>query len=83
MPLGEGYIGQDFAIRAYWTPAGLSGPALVRWIVLRTAVTPVVYDRAVLWVRPAQNTGEPAVPAQLQSGAVQSGRFASRCRIGL
>jgi hypothetical protein len=64
VPLGEGYIGQDFAIRAYWTPAGLSGPALVRWIVLRTAVTPVIYDRAVLWVKPAQGTQSPAAPAQ-------------------
>jgi hypothetical protein len=54
VPLGEGYIGQDFAIRAYWTPAGLSGPALVRWIVLRTAVTPVIYDHVVLWVKPQQ-----------------------------
>jgi hypothetical protein len=64
VPLGEGYIGQDFAIRANWTPAGLSGPALVRWIVLRTAVTPVIYDRAVLWVKPAQGTQSPAAPAQ-------------------
>jgi len=64
VPLAEGYIGQDFAIRAHWSPAGLTGPALVRWIVLRTAVTPVIYDGAVLWVKPAQNTGEPAAPAQ-------------------
>jgi hypothetical protein len=65
VPLGEGYIGQDFAIRANWTPAGLSGPALVRWVVLRTAVTPVIYDRAVLWVKPPQGTQSPAAaPAQ-------------------
>jgi hypothetical protein len=64
LPLGEGYIGQDFNIRAHWTPADLSGPALVRWIVLRTAVTPVIYDRAVLWVKPAQGTQAPAAPAQ-------------------
>jgi hypothetical protein len=64
LPLGEGYIGQDFAIRANWTLADLSGPALVRWIVLRTAVTPVIYDRAVLWVKPAQGTQAPAAPAQ-------------------
>jgi hypothetical protein len=64
LPLGEGYIGQDFNIRAHWTPADLSGPALVRWVVLRTAVTPVIYDRAVLWVKPAQGTQAPAAPAQ-------------------
>ncbi len=64
VPLGEGYMGQDFDIRVNWTPAGLSGPALVRWVVLRTAVTPVTYDRAVLWVKQAQNTQPPAAPAQ-------------------
>ncbi len=65
LPLGEGYIGQDFAIRAHWTPTGLSGPALVRWLVLRIAVTPVIYDRAALWVKPAQDTQLPAAaPAQ-------------------
>ena len=64
LPLGQGYIGQDFTIRAYWTPAGLSGPALIRWIILRTSVTPVIYDRAVLWVKPAQATEAPAAAAQ-------------------
>ncbi len=51
VPLGENYAGQDFAIRASWTPAGLDGPSVVRWIILRVAATPVNYDRAVLWVR--------------------------------
>jgi FtsH-binding integral membrane protein len=51
LPLDEGYLGQGFAIRAFWTPTGLSGQSLVRWIILRSADTPVNFDRAVLWVR--------------------------------
>jgi 4-amino-4-deoxy-L-arabinose transferase-like glycosyltransferase len=50
LSLDEGYVGQDFAVRAFWSPAGLGGQALIRWIVLRTANTPVTYERAVLWV---------------------------------
>jgi len=51
LPLDAGYLGQGFAIRAFWTPAGLSGQSLVRWIILRSADTPVNFDRAVLWVK--------------------------------
>ncbi len=47
----EGYVGQDFAVRAFWSPAGLGGQSLIRWIVLRTATTPVNYEYAVLWVK--------------------------------
>ena len=47
----EGYVGQDFAVRAFWSPAGLDGQSLIRWIVLRTATTPVNYEYAVLWVK--------------------------------
>jgi 4-amino-4-deoxy-L-arabinose transferase-like glycosyltransferase len=50
LSLDEGYVGQDFAIRAFWSPAGLGGQSLIRWIVLRTAATPVNYEYAVLWV---------------------------------
>jgi 4-amino-4-deoxy-L-arabinose transferase-like glycosyltransferase len=50
LSLDEGYVGQDFAVRAFWSPAGLGGQSLIRWIVLRTANTPVTYERAVLWV---------------------------------
>ena len=45
------YLGQDFAIRAHWSPIGLDGQSLVRWIVLRTASTPIGYDTVVLWVK--------------------------------
>jgi uncharacterized protein (TIGR03663 family) len=50
LSLDEGYVGQDFAVRAFWSPAGLGGQSLIRWIVLRTANTPVTYEYAVLWV---------------------------------
>jgi hypothetical protein len=50
LSLDEGYVGQDFAVRAFWSPAGLGGQSLIRWIILRTANTPVTYERAVLWV---------------------------------
>ena len=51
LSLDEGYFGQDFAIRAYWSPVGLGGQSLIRWIVLRTATTPANYEYAVLWVK--------------------------------
>ncbi len=51
LKLDEGYAGQDFAIRAFWSPAGLHGQSLIRWIVLRTTTTPVNYEKAVLWVK--------------------------------
>jgi uncharacterized protein (TIGR03663 family) len=51
LKLDEGYAGQDFAIRALWSPAGLHGQSLIPWIVLRTATTPVNYEKAVLWVK--------------------------------
>jgi hypothetical protein len=50
LSLDEGYVGQDFAVRAFWSPAGLGGQSLIRWIVLRIATTPVDYEQAVLWV---------------------------------
>jgi hypothetical protein len=54
----QGYVGQDFAIRAAWSPAGLRGQSLIRWIVLREAPTLPEVERAVLWVE------APAPPAQ-------------------
>jgi hypothetical protein len=46
----DGYVGQDFAVRAAWSPSGLGGQALIRWIFLREAPTPIEYQRAVLWL---------------------------------
>jgi hypothetical protein len=50
LSMDKGFVGQDFAIRAFWSPAGLGGQPLIRWILLRTAGTPASYERAVLWV---------------------------------
>jgi 4-amino-4-deoxy-L-arabinose transferase-like glycosyltransferase len=50
LSLDEGYVGQDFAVRAFWSPVGLGGQSLIRWIMLRTATTPVNYEYVVLWV---------------------------------
>jgi uncharacterized protein (TIGR03663 family) len=49
--LDEGYAGQDFAVRSFWSPAGLHGQSLIRWIILRTATTPINYEKVVLWVK--------------------------------
>jgi 4-amino-4-deoxy-L-arabinose transferase-like glycosyltransferase len=56
----KGYAGQDFAIRASWSPAGLTGQTLIRWIMLRTASTPANLEQAVLWVEqpPAAQTAQ-------------------------
>jgi hypothetical protein len=54
LSLEESYVGQDFAVRAVWSPAGLSGQSLVRWIFLRVAPTPLSYERVVLWVHVPQ-----------------------------
>jgi hypothetical protein len=67
--LGGSYAGQGFAVRESWVPAGLNGQSLVRWIILRTAATPVTYDRVVLWVKLPQTT--PAEGESIPSG--QSG----------
>jgi len=50
----KGYAGQGFAIRANWSPAGLSDQALIRWLMLRTASTPANLEQAVLWVEQPQ-----------------------------
>jgi hypothetical protein len=67
--LGGSYSGQSFAIREFWAPVGLNGQSLIRWILLRTASTPVTYDQVVLWVKLPQTT--PAEGQQIPSG--QSG----------
>jgi len=56
----KGYAGQDFAVRASWSPAGLTGQTLIRWIMLRTASTPANLEQAVLWVEqpPAAQTAQ-------------------------
>jgi hypothetical protein len=62
----KGYAGQDLPIRASWSPAGLTGQTLIRWIVLRTASTPANLEQAVLWVE--QPPAAPAVEEPTTSG---------------
>jgi hypothetical protein len=54
LSLEKGYVGQDFAVRAFWSPAGLRGQSLIRWVVLRTATIPVSFEQVVLWVEAPQ-----------------------------
>jgi 4-amino-4-deoxy-L-arabinose transferase-like glycosyltransferase len=56
LSLEKGYVGQDFAVRAFWSPGGLRGQFLVRWVVLRITTIPVSFERAVLWVEAPQET---------------------------
>jgi hypothetical protein len=47
--LGSAYVGQDFDLRATWTP-NLSSPEWVNWLAFRAAPTQVT-EPVVLWVR--------------------------------
>ncbi|HEY63236.1 MAG TPA: hypothetical protein G4O02_01575 [Caldilineae bacterium] len=47
---GEAYSGQDFLIAERWSPAGLRGHNLVRWLLLRQGKTPAEEERAIVWV---------------------------------
>ncbi|MDH7487636.1 MAG: glycosyltransferase family 39 protein [Anaerolineae bacterium] len=51
LPLGEGYAGQDFPLIARWTPQGLSGKPLWRWLLYREATAAPPMESVVLWVR--------------------------------
>ncbi|MCS7222372.1 MAG: glycosyltransferase family 39 protein [Anaerolineae bacterium] len=47
---GEQYRGQDFLVTERWTPIGLHGRELVRWLLLRQGLTLAEQHRAILWV---------------------------------
>ncbi len=47
---GEQYNGQDFVVTERWSPDGLRGRELVRWLLLRQGLTPAEQRRAILWV---------------------------------
>lgn len=47
---GEQYRGQDFLVIERWTPMGLHGRELIRWLLLRQGLTPAEQHRAILWV---------------------------------
>jgi hypothetical protein len=54
---GERYNGQDFVVTERWSPKGLRGRELARWLLLRQGLTPSEQRRAILWV---ERVGEPA-----------------------
>ncbi len=47
---GDRYGGRDFVVTTRWTPEGLRGPTLIRWLLLRQGMTPAEERRAILWV---------------------------------
>ena len=51
LPLGESYAGQDFPLIAKWTPRGLSGKPLWRWLLYREATAAPPMESVVLWVK--------------------------------
>jgi len=58
-PLGEAYTGTDYLLQERWTPAGLAGRHLLRWILYREANTQPEKDTVILWVqRLAETEGE-------------------------
>jgi hypothetical protein len=51
VPLGETYSGRSFRISQSWTPDGLQGRALWRWLIFGRYGEPQEQQRAVIWVR--------------------------------
>lgn len=50
LPIGETFQGQGFPLRAHWSPWGLWGQDLVRWLLFTDAGLPTVDQEIVLWV---------------------------------
>ncbi|RME99105.1 MAG: hypothetical protein D6768_15815 [Chloroflexi bacterium] len=55
--LGTAYLGQDFALDAYWQPAGLPPKEMLKWLIYRRAATPPAGNRVILWLRMGGNRG--------------------------
>ncbi len=49
--LGSTYVGQGFAFRSVWSPAGLTWPQQVAWLTFRRTPAPVPAEQVILWVR--------------------------------
>ena len=49
--LGSNYVGQDFVVESGWRPGQLSAAQIISWLIYRTADTPAVETRVILWVR--------------------------------
>lgn len=55
--LGDAYLGQDFALDAYWQPAGLPPKEMLKWLIFREAAAPPASNRVILWLRMSGNQG--------------------------
>lgn len=53
--LGGAYLGQDFAINAFWSPVGLQPKELINWLLYRQTNQQPQSDTVVLWLRMAEN----------------------------
>jgi uncharacterized protein (TIGR03663 family) len=51
MAIGEEYQGEVFPLQISWQPSGLSGQALVRWLLFGKGGEPVRDKEVTLWVR--------------------------------
>jgi hypothetical protein len=54
LPIGETFRGQGFPLRAHWSPWGLWGQKLVRWLLFTEGSQPVIDQEVVLWVAAGQ-----------------------------
>jgi uncharacterized protein (TIGR03663 family) len=50
LPIGETFRGQGFPLRAWWTPWGIGGQPMVRWLLFNAGYKPFVDQEVVLWV---------------------------------
>jgi hypothetical protein len=55
LSLTEPYLGQDFALDAFWSPVGLPAKDLIKWLIYREADTLPEGNHAVLWLRIGEN----------------------------
>jgi hypothetical protein len=49
-PIGETFRGRGFPLQTRWSPWGLSGQSLIRWLLFTEGSLPIVDQEAVLWV---------------------------------
>ncbi|MGC8826253.1 MAG: hypothetical protein ACP5TV_04515, partial [Anaerolineae bacterium] len=50
-PLGENFVGQDFAVRSDWRPAGMEGWTLARWLVSRVPPASPPKETVIFWAQ--------------------------------
>jgi peptidoglycan hydrolase-like protein with peptidoglycan-binding domain len=49
-PIGETFRGRGFPLHTHWSPWGLGGQSLVRWLLFTDGSLPIVDQEVVLWV---------------------------------